>query len=189
MYNTFFNGIIRMVMVMFNYESLVGKMQRITESKSEEVVYCNNITNNWKALGIVLVILYFLFLLVPDRMIVIFIYMLLLIFIFLFIALRRGSILLDEDKIFIVLFKPFGLVESKVYVLPLSRVRYLDVKGNILFRKVKISFISDEGRLTKLHLRFASILYSPGSKDYKPVSNSVFNKLKEIQRVIDKGDF
>ena len=52
MYNTFFNGIIRMVMVMFNYESLVGKMQRITESKSEEVVYCNNITNNLKALGI-----------------------------------------------------------------------------------------------------------------------------------------
>ncbi len=174
---------------MFNYESLINKMQKISKTKSEDIVYCNNETNNWKTLGIILVVLYFLFLLCRNKMLVIFIYIILFIFMFLFIALRKASILLTEDKVFIVLFKPLGLVEDKIYELPLSRIRFLDVKSNFLFRKLKISFISDEGRLTKLKLRFASVLYSPGSKDYKPISKRVLTRLIEIQKIIDRGDF
>ena len=176
-------------MIMFNYESLVRKMQSISKSKSEDVVYCSNITNNIKTLGIVLVIIYFSWLFIRNKMLFVFIYIVLLIGYFLYLALRRGSILLDEEKIFIVLFKPMGIREDKTYELSLKRIRFLDVKSNHLFNKVKISFISDEGRLVRMSLRYANVLYSPGSKGYKVISKRVTTKLKEIQKIIDKGDF
>lgn len=174
---------------MFNYESLVKKMQRISKSDSEDVVYGNNTTNNLKALGIVIAIMYFLFLFCSNRFLFIFIYSILVVFIFLYVALKRVGILIEDEKIWIVLFKPFSLNEYRIYELPLKRIRFLDVKKRKFFRKIKISFISDEGRLVKLSLRFAGVLYAPGSSNYKTISNNVADKLIGIQKIIDKGDF
>ena len=189
MYNTFFNVIIKMVMIMFNYESLVNKMRKISNSKSDEVVYCNNNTGNLKMAGIVIAITYLASLLLKNRAMFIFIFICLIIFIYVYVAVKKGSILLDDDKVWIVLFKPFGIAEKNVYELDQKRIRFFDVKNGLLFRRVKVSFISDDGRLVKLNLQFAKVMYSPGSGNYKEISNKVYNKLTQIQKVIDKGDF
>ncbi len=190
--NTFLYDIIFLGGIMFfSFEMFKNKMQRFSEEKIKSVVYANWYGNTILLIVIYLFIFDFLkyFIARLNLGLYYFLYIISLIIFVLYLYTRKAGFALTENRLVYVKFKHIGYKEKEVYEVMLDNIRYITVRKLFYIRIVKLSFISETGRLVKVRALFSSNVLVPGAAEFKKNSRDFYNALIEIQKVIDKGDF
>ena len=100
---------------------------------------------------------------------------------------RKAAIGISNDGLLIMHLKMFRLESKKVYDIPMDKIRSITVSKFGLSITLKISFISEDGILEKKKYNFSTFVI--GSAEKRMFVDSVYKKLVDIQKVIDKGDF
>lgn len=176
---------------MFSYEMFINKMQRFSEEKVKNVVYANWYGNTIILFLIFLVIFDFLNVVVARINLTLYyiIYFTLLIGLFLYIGSRKAGLALTENRIVYVKFKHIGYREKEVYEIPFDKIKYLTVRKIFYMTMVNVSFLSNTGQLKRVKVLFSSNMIGPGASKFRENSKEIYAKLKDVQRIVDKGDF
>ena len=117
------------------------------------------------------------------------IYVIIVFFVGIYFGSRKVGIGLTENRLVYVIFKSFGYNEKKVYEILFDKIRSLDVKKIFNRTYVKISFISDVGKLEKIKFSFSSKIFGFPKEEVKKNTLEIYTKLSELQKILDKGDF
>lgn len=176
---------------MFSFESFRHKMQKNSEEKVKDVVYATWYGNTW----IVILILLFLSDLVRLLLMKVNIYLFWMVYLSLaliagvYMGTRKAGVALSESRVIYVKFKHIGYKEKEIYEVPFDKIKSLTVRKFLNTRFVKMSFISNMGKYVQVKYMFSSFMIGPGSSEFKKNSENVYKALKNLQKVIDKGDF
>jgi hypothetical protein len=100
---------------------------------------------------------------------------------------RKASIGIGEDELMILHLKAFKVEVKKSFNIPVDKIRSITVRKIFSSVSLKISFISEEGKLEQKKYGFSTFII--GSAERREFAEKVYKKLVEIQKVIDKGDF
>lgn len=176
---------------MFSYEMFCNKMQRFSEEKIKNTVYAYWYGNTIKIFLIMIVFFDILRLLI-IRVNVPLYYILttcIVLIVFGYISTRKAGLSLSENRLIYVKFGHIGYREKEVFEIPFLKIKDLTVMKFLNIRFVKISFISNQGKLERKRFYFSSVLVGKNYKQYKESSQQIFEKLVEMQKVLDRGDF
>ena len=102
---------------------------------------------------------------------------------------RKIGFGMAEDKFVYVKFNHIGYKEKEFFNIPFENIRYLDVKkrfGSVMFR---MSLIDHTGKFRRLNITFAPLVFGFSVTEQKYSGFEIYNKLIEIQKVLDRGDF
>ena len=78
---------------------------------------------------------------------------------------------------------------KKIYNIPFKRIRYVSVRRFFSSTNVKMTFISESGKMEKLKFSFNSFIFGRDFKEQKFTSGIIRDKLIELQKEFDRGDF
>ena len=111
------------------------------------------------------------------------------IFLIFYFATKKAGIGITDKSIVYVIFKHFGYKEKRVYEILEEKIKRITVTKFLNFIFVRMSFISDVGKLEKARFYFSTFYIGFASYDCKKNSLAIYNRLMEIQKKVDKGDF
>lgn len=176
---------------MFSYESFINKMQRFSEEKVKYVVYGNVYEHIFTIIIVFLLFFNFLNIFIGkySRFLYYFLFFIGLIILMLYLSGKKAGLALTENRIVYVKFGLIGFKEKEVYEILYSSIKYITVRKILFFNTVNVSFISNDGKFKKIKVLFSSFMIGKGFNKYKNNSKQMYDELKQIQKVIDKGDF
>lgn len=176
---------------MFSYQLFYNKIKKYSEEKLGPVVFANWFGNT--------ILLFVIFLLLNDFFLMLFMVSKIIIFKFLgdiafvillfYLCTRKAGVGLTKNRLVFVKFRHFGYRAKRTFEIPFDLIRSISVNKFLNLRIVKVSFISDIGKLEKIKFYFNSFILGFNMSEYKKSSEEIYNKLKEMQKVLDKGDF
>lgn len=177
--------------MMFGFESLLGMLKRNSVEKLNGGIYTKMYGNTIIAILVTLVLNDFLLVLFSRTIPVLCLFtpFILLVMLYLYLVTRRGLFGVTNNNFLLIKLKRFCFKEKEVYEIPIKKIRYLDVKNICGLVFVKMSFISDIGKLEKVKLVCSRIVLGFERKEYKKNYKVVIDRLLEVQKVMDKGDF
>ncbi len=111
------------------------------------------------------------------------------IFLIFYLTTRFAGIGITENRFVYIKISRFFYKAKVVDDIPIEKIKNITVKkiGWIIY--VKMTFINDIGKLKKISFSFYTRVFGVGSFDYKIDSKKIYDRLKEIEKVLDKGDF
>ncbi len=117
------------------------------------------------------------------------IYLVVVIILFGYLVTRRCCFGVTDNRFIYIKLGHFWFKEKDVDEILISSIKYLDVKkiGGLVV--VKMSFINSNGRFKKIAFVFSSFVLGFDNKDYKTNYQMVLSRLREKQKILDKGDF
>ena len=107
----------------------------------------------------------------------------------LYLANRRCGMGIGKKRFVYVVFKPFTRKEKRVYDIPYEKIKYLDIRKFLGVSFIKMSFISDIGKIQRIYCFFSSFNIRKDSVEFRKSSKMIVDKLYDLQKVMDKGDF
>ena len=174
---------------MRKYQEITKLVKKFSEEKVENVIFGEWTKYTW--------VVILIFLLVYDLSITLFgrlglqkwlFIVLIIFFIFsIYLNTRKIGLGITKNRLIYVKVSHFGYKEKKVFEIPYDKIRFIDVRKFFSLVYVKISFISDVGRLEKLKFNFHTFMI--GSEEFRKNSKAIYTRLVEVQKVVDKGDF
>jgi len=176
---------------MFNYFKAYKLVKDNSEEKIKYFVPCN-----WY--GSILLFLAFLLVINDVLMTLLYtfgtvlyviLYTLLIISLILYVWSKASSISLTEHRFIIVKYGLFGRKIRKYYDVPFDKIRNISVSKFLGLNFIRLSFISEVGKLEKIKIYYNNHYWGLCSEDVKEAKKKVTNKLKEMQKVLDRGDF
>lgn len=176
---------------MFSYEMFCNKMQRFSEEKVKNTVYAYWYGNTIK-IFLVMIVLFDILRLLIGRVNGTLYYVLTICIVFIvfgYISSRKAGVSLSDNRLIYVKFGHIGYREKEVFEIPFEKMKALTVMKFFNVRLVKMSFISNQGRLEKKRFYFSSVLLGRNYREYKENSQRIFEKLVEMQKILDRGDF
>lgn len=106
---------------------------------------------------------------------------------FWYIQTCRMGIGLTNNTIMYIRFSRFRLKPKDINQIQLDKIKYIDVRRQFGNTYVRIHFISETGKLKKIKFAFSKVLL--GSETFRKNSLAITERLVEIQKIVDKGDF
>lgn len=116
-------------------------------------------------------------------------YVLVMLYIVFILVTNRVGIGINEDRLVYVKFSRFGFKSKQVYCVRFDKIKYLDVKKFLFNTNVKMSFIDGNGKLVKVNFRYTKNVLGISGNDQKKSGQIISDKLIELQKVLDRGDF
>lgn len=112
-----------------------------------------------------------------------------LIFLIFYLTTRFVGIGITENRFVYIKVSRFFYKAKVIDDIPIEKIKNITVKkiGWIIY--VKMTFINDIGKLKKVWFSFHTRVFGVGSFDYKMDSKKIYDRLKQIEKVLDKGDF
>lgn len=102
---------------------------------------------------------------------------------------RKIGFGMAEDKFVYVKFNHLGYKEKEFFNIHFENIKYLDVKKRFGAVSFKMSLIDHTGKFRKINVSFASMVLGFNVVEQKYNGIEIYNKLMEIQKVLDRGDF
>lgn len=177
--------------MIFGLESLLGILKRNSVEKIDGGIYAKWYGNTILAIFIALILNdILLVILIKTVPILILISPFVVFFcLFLYLVTRRSIFGVTKNNFVYIKLRGFLLKEKEVYEIPIKNIRYLDVKSIFYLHFVKLYFISDIGKFKKVKFNYASFMLGFDKKEYQKNFKVVNDRLLEVQKVLDKGDF
>lgn len=172
--------------MIFGYESLLMKFRENSEEKVKSAVIGMWFGDTLIVVALAIVITFFLSL-ISNPILFLVMYFLLLFSIVFYISTRRASLALTKNNFVYIKFTHLFYKVKEVYEIPFENIK--DVKLNKLFgvTSVVISFISNDKKFKRIRFKFSSLVL--GMSAQKNNSKKIYEKLREIEKVMDRGDF
>jgi len=175
-----------------DYNNIERRVLKAASTHMDFVVYARRREGNFKAVLIILILAdltSFIFSrLVGNR--IAFPLMLLVIYagIFYIFSKRSGFGISYKSIIYCkfsnLLFRDLGHEEYK-----LEDIKYLDVRKGLLSYSFKMSCVSPEGKLRRISFSCPKFLADKSNKRYQENLKNLYERLTDLQKVLDKGDF
>ena len=177
--------------MIFSFESFCNKIKRNSEELVRYVVRGAWYGDTIKAFLIFCFFNYFFFLTVLSYSVALYyiLYVVILMILVFYIATRKMGFGLSKNNFVYVRFKHFGFKEKEVYEIPFDKIKYLSVRKVFGFIFVKMSFLSNEDRFERIKFYYSSIIVGFSISEHRKNANEIYKKLKEIEKVLDRGDF
>lgn len=175
--------------MIFSFESLKNKVKKESKDSIREVILAKRYGNNCLLIFLYLLINYYLLFIPVSSMYVYYIEFIAFLIIFcLIFNSKRVGIGLGKNSLVCV---KFGLSYNvkKVYDVSLDSIKYLDIKKFLSLTLVNLSYIDKDGKFVKLRFFYNNIVIGLSTTEQKKNGLVITKKLKEIQKVLDKGDF
>lgn len=175
--------------MIFSFESLKNKVKKESKELITEVVLAKKYGNNCLIVFFYLLINYYLLFFPVLHMYIYYILFTIVLIIF-YLIFKSHNVGIGLSKKSLVYVK-FGISykTKKVYNVPLDSIKYLDVKKILSITLVNMSYIDRDGNFIKLRFFYNSIVIGLSTTEQKKNGLLIAKKLKEIQKVLDKGDF
>lgn len=175
-----------------DYNNIERRVRKVSSTNMDFIVYARRREGNFKTIMIFLIaadLVSFIFSrLVGNR--VAFPLMLLVIYIGIFyIFSKRAAFGISYRNIIYakfsnLLFRDLGHEEAD-----LERIQYLDVRKGLLAYSFKMSYINEDGKLRYITFSCPKFLADKSNKRYRYNLKNLYERLVELQKVLDKGDF
>lgn len=115
-------------------------------------------------------------------------FMILIIVLFcIYIRTCRAGIGVTENTLIYIRFSRFRFKPYDINQINIDKIKYIDVRKQFGNTYVKMQFISETGKLRKVKFAFSKMLM--GSESFRVNSIAITERLMEIQKIVDKGDF
>lgn len=175
-----------------SYESFCNKINKIGGDKCKNVVLAKY---NDKMLVIALFIIFFTYyslnmvIFSGYRWFFLVLYIVVIIWILFMLFSRKIGFGMANDKFIYVKFNHLGYKEKEFFNIPFENIRYLDVKKRFGSVMIRMSLIDHTGKFRRLNISFAPMVFGFSVTEQKYSGFEIYNKLMEIQKVLDRGDF
>lgn len=176
---------------MFSFQTLGNKIKQNSEEKLNAYVHASWYGNTF--LVFILMIFFnsfFSYLRLNINNIVFLIFNMVVLFVlFYYLASRRAGIGITDNRIVYVQFGHVKYNVKKVYEIPIDKIKMITVRKILNFKTVKISFVSDVGKIEKVKFIISSFALGIDASEYSKNFNELYRRLCEIEKIVDKGDF
>lgn len=177
--------------MILGYESLRSKINKASGEN------CKNVILATYSKHFILLLLFvcfftqfsFMMLLSSYRVFFLTMYVVIMLLILFVLITNRVGIGINDSRLVYVKFSRIGFRSKKVYAMDLDKIKYLDVKKFLGNTSVKMSFIDGAGKLRRINFRYTKMVFGISSSDQCKSGDIIRNKLIEIQKVLDRGDF
>lgn len=103
-------------------------------------------------------------------------------------ASRRMGLGLTSDGLVYMRLRLINQKPKEVIVIPFERIKFLDVKKFLFTTNIKMSYINDDGKFKRLGVAYNPFVIGFMSQQ-EMNGNIIRERLQEIQKVLDRGDF
>ena len=178
--------------MIIGFDAFVNKVLKESGERCKEVVYA---TYGGKILIIFLLYMFYtsfsfnMVLFSQYRMFFLVLYILVSFFIFFMLATRRVGFGMNDSRFVYVKFKHINYKAREAYDIMFENIKYLDVKRFLGVTSVKMSFIDGTGRLKRLNFKYLPFVLGLSKDTQKKSGQKIYEKLIELQKVLDRGDF
>lgn len=177
--------------MILGYESLKAKVSKASGEK------CKNVILATYSKSLVL-LMFFVFFYTQYTMIMmgsqyakffLIMYILVMLYLIFILSTNRVGIGINEERLVYVRFSRIGYKAKKVYCIDFDNIKYLNVRKYLGNTSIKISFIDGSGHLVKTNFRYTGVVLGLPASEQKKNGKLVYDKLVELQKVLDRGDF
>ena len=176
-----------------NYDRLEKRVIARSDKTLDGVVYARRRENNFMTMIVVLCLSDLLFFFLHKAGLTKFVsYICMLSFIYLgllFILTKRAGIGICYKSIIYCKYSNLLFRELSTEEIILDKIQTLDVKKIGPRISVKMAYVNELGKLTEASFVFASFVLSKYRKRYEKSAKIIYDRLVELQKVLDKGDF
>lgn len=174
----------------FSFDSFVLKLRKYSQNKIKEVV-CGTWFGNTILVIVLSILIYYMGCMIfrLNRILSIAFYIFLLFILVIYILSRKIGFGLGDKGFCYGKAKIFKGDFYKFSDIPFERIKYVDVKKFFSFTFVKMSFISDDLKIEKILFCFNTYVFGFNLNEHKKNAIIIRNKLEEIQKIVDKGDY
>ena len=116
-------------------------------------------------------------------------YVLVTIFVVFMLTSRKIGFGMTDRRFIYVKFKHIGFKSRQVYDIVFDNIKRVDLRKFLGVTYVKLSFIDETGRLKKIKFRYSQRVLGLDKIQQKNNGMEIYNKLREIEKVLDRGDF
>lgn len=112
---------------------------------------------------------------------------LIIVLFFIFVQTCRAGVGITENTLIFIRFSRFRVKPYDINQIQFEKIKYIDVRKQFGNTYVKMQFIDETGKLKKVKFAFSKVLL--GSESFRVNSLAITERLIELQKMIDKGDF
>ena len=175
-----------------DYNNIDRRVRKVASTNMDYIVYARHRESNFRDFLIFLIIAdltsFILSRVVGNQ--VAFPMMLLVIYLGVFyIFSKRAAFGISYKNIIYAKFSNFLFRDLGHEEVDLEKIQYLDVKKKLLSYSFKMSYISPKGKLKEISFSCPKFLVDKSNKRYQNNLKNVYERLADLQKVLDKGDF
>ncbi len=176
---------------MFSFQIFGNKLKQCSEEKINAYAIASWYGNTWKVILLMLFFSNFMmyFEISFENGWILLIYIIGMFLMLFYLFSRRAGIAITENRFVFAKLKPIGNKIGRTYEIPVDKIKMITVRKFLSLKTVKMSFISDVGKLEKINFMFSSFVIGVNLDEYRKNSLKIYNRLKEVEKVVDKGDF
>ena len=176
--------------MILGYESLRAKINQACGEKCKNVILATYSNHLFLLIFFVFFYTHYTFIMMMKyAMLFGILYVLVMLYIVFILLTNRVGIGINEDRLVYVKFSGFGFKSKKVYCIDFDKIKYLYVKKILFNTNVKMSFIDWTGKLVKVNFRYTKTVLGISGNDQQNNGKVIVDKLIELQKVLDSGDF
>ena len=178
--------------MIIGFDAFVNKVIKESGERCKHVVYA---TYSGKIFTILILYMFYssfsfnMILFSSHRAFFLFSYIIVSLFIFFMLATRRVGFGMNDTRFVYVKFKHINYKAREAYDIMFENIKYLDVKRILGITSVKMSFIDGTGRLKRIKFKYSPFVLGISSSSQKQSGDKIYDKLIELQKVLDRGDF
>ena len=174
--------------MIFTYQKLLNDFKKHEKGKLDGAVSGFWYGNTLIAIGIYLLFYYFSFIVLRKAIFVYGTIFIGCIVLFIYLCTRFCGFALYKDKFMYIKYSHFRRKEKEYIDIDINSIKNIDFVKIFCFSFVKISFI-DNNKLRRLYLYYSDIVMGFNVTEQKTSSMKINNRLKEIKKELDRGDF
>ncbi len=174
------------------YDKLDRRVRRKTSENLDYVTFVRNKEKNFTYLLIILTIADIIHYIIGRSIGATagFVVMCIIIYIGLFLIFSRvGGFGISVLNFVYVEYSAILFKEKNVEIIDINNVHYLDVKNRLLSTRVIMRFVNDIGKVKEIRFTVPKYIIDKHSKRFKTNRDCVCERLINLQKVLDKGDF
>ena len=175
---------------MLSFVRYLKLMDDYSEEKLNNKIICAWYVDTWIIFLIVIFFNDFLFSLLRNYyMMYVFIYGIILIWMVVYLITRKAGLGISNNRLVFVKFKHLGVRINRFEEIPFEKIRNINIRTFMGTRIVFISYISSSGKLEKIRVYYANKYFGFDSDEVIKNRKEITNKLLDMQKVLDRGDF
>ncbi len=175
---------------MLSFVRYLKLMDDYSEEKLNNKIICAWYGDTWIIFLIVIFFNDFLFSLLRNYyMMYVFIYGIILIWMVVYLITRKAGLGISNNRLVFVKFKHLGVRINRFEEIPFEKIRNINIRTFMGTRIVFISYISSSGKLEKIRVYYANKYIGFDSDEVIKNRKEITNKLLDMQKVLDRGDF
>ena len=106
-----------------------------------------------------------------------------------YITSRIGGLGMSYKNLVYVRYSNLLYREKKVEEILNDKIQYLDVKNHLLSTSVDLKYIDSTGKANEINFSIPKFIIDKNRKRFKNNRKNICERLTNLQKVLDKGDF